>query len=182
MAKVSVFLVDGFETVEALAVVDVLRRAKVNVETISLMDSKDVVSAQKIKVTADIMLWEASFSDSDLLFVPGGGGYKLINEDEKAKNIIRSFVEKDKYIAAICAAPSIFGQMGLLKGKKATCFPGFEDKLEGAQYSPEKVVCDGKIITSKGMGTSIDLGLELVGILVGEEEKISIGKSIQYLP
>ncbi|MBQ8729761.1 MAG: DJ-1/PfpI family protein, partial [Lachnospiraceae bacterium] len=98
MAKVSVFLVDGFETVEALAVVDVLRRAKVNVETISLMDSKDVVSAQKIKVTADIMLWEASFSDSDLLFVPGGGGYKLINEDEKAKNIIRSFVEKDKYI------------------------------------------------------------------------------------
>ncbi len=182
MAKVSVFLVDGFETVEALAVVDLLRRAKINVETISLMDSKEVVSAQKIKVAADIMLWEAEFADSDMLFVPGGGGYKLINADEKAKNIIRSFYEKDKYIAAICAAPSIFGQMELLKGKKAVCFPGFEDKLIGAEYTDSKVVVDGKIITSKGMGTSIDLGLEIIGILVSEEEKINIGKSIQYLP
>ena len=181
MPKVSTFLVDRFETVEALAVVDVLRRAGVIVDMISITEEKEVVSAQQVTVHADYLYNEYDFKDSDVLFLPGGPGTKNYEKFEPLMELVKKFYADGKRVAAICAAPSVLGHLGLLEGKKATCFPGYEKDLYGAQYVDTKCVTDGLISTGKGMGASIDLGLELVKVLVNEETSINIGKAIQYL-
>lgn len=181
MKKVNVFLQDRFETVEALAVIDVLRRAEIEVETISLMEDLHVVSAQGITVLADRMYSGYDFSDTSLYFLPGGPGTLAYMDKKDFLNLIEEACSDGKLIAAICAAPSILGNLGLLEGRRATCFPGFERYLRGAQITDEKVVVDGNIITSRGMGTSIDLGLELVRILISPDKAEEIGKSAQYL-
>lgn len=180
--KVTTFLTEGFETVEALAVVDILRRAGVTVELVSVTEEKNVKSAQGIVVSAEYTFGEHDIKDSDVIFLPGGPGHKLYEKNEKLIDEIRDFDKKNKYIAAICAAPSVLGRMGLLDGKRATCFPGFEGELKGAQIADvsKRVVTDGNIITSRGMGTSVDLGLELVRILVGEEKAKELAVSTQY--
>ena len=155
--KVTAFLTDGFETVEALAVIDICRRAGIDTDTVSITGDKNVISAQNIPVKADM-------------------------ENEKLLNALKEHDKKGKRIAAICAAPSILGRIGLLKGKKATCFPGFEKYLDGAQVllAPVRVVTDGNITTSRGMGTSVDLGLEIVKLLISEEKAKELAASTQY--
>ena len=133
-------------------------------------------------IKADYFFDEVNLEESDLLFLPGGPGHKSYMENEKLLNALKEHDKKGKRIAAICAAPSILGRIGLLKGKKATCFPGFEKYLDGAQVllAPVRVVTDGNITTSRGMGTSVDLGLEIVKLLISEEKAKELAASTQY--
>ena len=180
--KISTFLTDRFETVEALAVVDVLRRAGMDVELVSITGSLEVTSAQNVKIIADCLLEECDLAATDVMFLPGGPGHKAYMQCTQLLDELKRFNEKGKLIAAICAAPSVLGKIGLLNGKKATCFPGFEDSLIGAdvQTAPVKVVTDGNVVTARGMGASTELGLELVRILEGEEAAHDLGISLQY--
>ncbi|ABX40758.1 DJ-1 family glyoxalase III [Lachnoclostridium phytofermentans] len=180
MAKVYVFLADGFEEIEALTVVDLLRRAGVDVTTVSITENNLVHGAHGIDVMADI-LFKDDLSEADMLVLPGGGlGTRNLLDHEGLKDLLIDYEKKGRYLAAICAAPSILGTHGLLKGKRAICYPGFEDKLTGAVVTNDKVVVDGKIITSKGAGTSIEFSLELIKILCGEEASNQILNGIQY--
>lgn len=179
--KVYAILADGFEEVEALAVVDILKRAKVDTKMVSIQEQKLVTGVHGISIHADILFADADFSACDLIFLPGGmPGTRNLNEYAGLLSELRAFAEEEKRIAAICAAPMVLGGLGLLKGRKAVCFPGFEEYLTGAEIVNERVVTDGNITTSKGMGTAIDLGLELVRLLCGEELSEELGRSIQY--
>ena len=177
--KAYVFLANGFETVEALAVVDILRRGKVDVTTVSIHDTKAVETAQKIVVCADQTLAEG-ISKADLLFLPGGmPGTKNLEACAPLMEAVKRQAAEGGYVGAICAAPSILGHLHLLEGKKATCYPGFEPDLLGASVSSEGVVVDGRIITGKGMGVATEMGLTLVSLLVSKECSDSIRASIQ---
>ncbi len=180
MAKVYVFLTEGFELVEALAVVDVLRRASIETITVSIMDKKTVMSAQKVEVTADTMFEDNNYDNADVLFLPGGPGTNGLEAHAGLVEVLKKHFAAGKQIAAICAAPSVLGHLGFLEGKTATCFPGFEGELRGAQFVPERVVCDGNIVTSRGMGTAVDLGLCLVGRLASDRISGMLARSIQY--
>lgn len=181
--KVCTFLTDGFETVEALAVVDILKRAKVEVSMISITGKLDVKSAQDIQVKAEALIDEYAFDGDEMLFLPGGPGHKSYYDCDKLLSLLKEYNQKGNRIAAICAAPSILGNLGILEGKNAIAFPGFEDQLKGANVlkAPTRVVTDGNITTSRGMGTSIDLGLELVKLIMGEELSESLRASTQYV-
>ncbi len=181
--KVTTFLTDGFETVEALAVVDILRRAKIDVELVSITGQLDVLSAQRISIKAEKLIEEVVFDDSDVLFLPGGPGHTSYLKCDKLVEALKMQDSQSKRIAAICAAPSVLGKLGMLEGKKAVAFPGFEDDLIGAEVlkAPVRVVTDGHITTSRGMGTSIDLGLELVKLLIGEMTAEDLRISTQYV-
>lgn len=181
MAKVSVFLPEGFETVEALAVVDILRRAGVTVDIISINQNLEVLSAQKIVVKAEYIFDGYDLTDTDMIFLPGGPGTKNYEKNELLIKSIKDFYDQDKLVAAICAAPKVLGHLGILRGKKATCFPGCEEDLYGAQIVVAKVVTDGKVTTARGMGASIEMGLELVKILLGEKIADEIAKSSQFV-
>ncbi len=181
MAKAYVFLADGFETVEALAVVDILRRAGVETVTVGVSQKSEIISAQNITVRADRMLDEEDYTDADIVFLPGGmPGTRNLEADEKVLNIVKKQYESGKIVTAICAAPSILGHLNILQGKKATCYPGFEKDLYGAKLMTERVVEDGNVITSRGMGTAVDLGLALVERLLGREASEKIASGIQY--
>ncbi len=180
--KVTAFLTDGFETVEALAVIDILRRADIEVQTVSITGDYKVKSAQNIYVYADKLFDEAEIDSDDVLFLPGGPGHKSYMESQKLLDMLKEHDKEGGRIAAICAAPSILGRLGLLNGRKAMCFPGFEQYLTGADIitAPARVVTDGNITTSRGMGTSIDLGLELVKLIAGADTANSLAVSTQY--
>lgn len=181
--KVCAFLTDGFETVEALAVVDILRRADIKIDMISITGDINVKSAQGVIVQADELLDEYVFEGDELLFLPGGPSHKSYYDCKDLLELLKEYNKKNNRIAAICAAPSILGNFGLLEGKKAMAFPGFETQLTGAVIitAPERVVTDGNITTSRGMGTSLDLGLELVRLIKGEELAEQLRTSTQYI-
>lgn len=176
---VYLFLANGFETIEALAVVDMLRRAKIDVITVGVT-GKIVTSSHNIDVTADIEIDEFDVEDADAVVLPGGmPGTLNLEADKTVQGAIDYCVENKKYICAICAAPSILGHKGLLKGKEAICFPGFENDLTGAILSDKYVVTDGLIITARGAGVAVDFGLEIVKALKGEETAENVRKTIQ---
>lgn len=175
---VYVLLVDGFEEVEAIEPIDILRRGSVEVKTIGVYD-KYVTGAHGIKVEADIAIEEAG-TDIELLIVPGGPGHTLIEKSEKAMKMIKSVYEKNITVAAICAAPSILGKIGILEGKRATCFPGYEKFLLGAEISKAKVENDGNIITAKGAGAASDFGFEILKQLKGEKIAGEIKAGMQF--
>lgn len=181
MAEAYIFLADGFETVEALTVVDLLRRAGHRAETVSVMGRKQVESAQKIMVEADALFEDMSFEEDAMLVLPGGmPGTLHLGEHTGLRKLIEKWNKSGKHLAAICAAPSVLGSLGILQGKKAVCYPGFEDKLTGAEVLDSRVVTDGNVTTSRGMGTAIPFGLELIRILDGEELSSQIKESIIY--
>ena len=180
MKKVCVFLADGFEEIEGLTVVDVLRRAQVEVSTVSIMDTLDIHGAHGINIKADQMFDEADFSVADMLVLPGGMPGTLNLENCGAvQSAIDNAVNTNCLLCAICAAPSILGHKDLLNGKKAICFPGFEDALSGAELSKEYVVRDGNYITARGAGVCIDFGLEIVKAIKGDDEANRVKESIQ---
>lgn len=181
MSKVTAFIAEGTEEVECLSVVDLLRRAGVEVQLVSVSGNRTVTGSHKITVVADKTFEEADYSDADMLFLPGGmpGVTNLTAHNELAELLIRHNGE-GKRIAAVCAAPSVLGLLGLLEGKKATCFPGWEDKLIGAEYTGAGVTTDGTISTGRGLGTSIDLGIEMIRLLEGEEKAADMKKRIQH--
>lgn len=176
---VYLFLADGFETIEALAVVDMLRRAKINVCTVGVT-GKTVMSSHNIPVTADITVDEFKPENLEAVVLPGGmPGTLNLEANGTVQQTIDYAVDNNKFVCAICAAPSILGHKGLLKGREAICFPGYEDDLIGATVSEKYVVTDGKFITAKGAGVSVDFGLEIVKQLESEELSQKIRKTIQ---
>lgn len=177
---VYVFLAEGFEEVEALTPVDLLRRAEVEVKTVGI-NSNIIRGSHKIPVITDLDINEIEPDDSlDMIVLPGGmPGTLNLEADKKVIEFIDYCNDNGKYISAICAAPSILGHMGLLKGKKATCFPGFESELEGAEYTGESVVRDGLITTAKGAGVALEFALCLVSILKGRNAADKLKASLQ---
>ncbi|PXV62657.1 4-methyl-5(b-hydroxyethyl)-thiazole monophosphate biosynthesis [Dysgonomonas alginatilytica] len=177
MRKALIFLTTGFEEIEALATVDILRRGDVDVKTISLTDQKTVVGSHGIPVVADLLFSEADCSATDMLILPGGT--PKINDHEGLKKQVKAFSEADKDIAAICAAPMVLGGLGLLKGKSATCYPGFEKYLDGATLkTQEAVVVDGKIVTGRGPGLTFDFALQLLEVLAGKAKRDEVAKGL----
>ena len=156
----AIFLADGFEEIEGLTVVDMFRRAGIPIQTVSISDSLTVTGSHDIKVQADCLLKDFDFNTVEMLILPGGmPGTVHLGEDDTVSQVIREFAKEGKLVAAICAAPSVLGQAGILNGKKAACHPGFEEKLTGAEVFFSPVVCDGNVITSRGMGTAVPFGL-----------------------
>lgn len=168
MKKVALFLANGFEEIEALGTVDILRRAQIPVETVSITNEKNVTGAHNITVLTDKTFSEFDFSTVDALVLPGGmPGAKHLNEHDELKKHVKEFAEKGKNVAAICAAPMVLGGLGILDGKKATCYPGFEPELIGANATGEKVVVSDNIITGKGPAFVFDFALQLVETIAG---------------
>ena len=167
---IDIFLADGFEEIEALCPLDIMRRAGLDVRTVGI-GGKLIRGAHGITVQADVTDGEYSYDSPEMIFLPGGmpGTLNLAASDVVIDAVKRAYAEK-KYIAAICAAPSILGELGLLQGKEAICYPGFEDKLTGAVISKKRVVRDGFFVTAAGMGVALELGLELVAILSGKKK------------
>ncbi len=177
MKKALIFLVTGFEEIEALATVDVLRRGGVDIKTVSLIDNKTVVGSHSIPVIADELFDNADFSTADILILPGGT--VRINEHDGLKKKILEFDNAGKKIAAICAAPMVLGGLGILKGKKATCYPGFEKYLEGAELTTsEAVIVQGNVITGRGPGLTLDFALEILEILEGKHKRDEVAKGL----
>ncbi|MDE5670140.1 MAG: DJ-1/PfpI family protein [Eubacterium sp.] len=178
---VYVFLADGFEIIEAMAPVDMLRRANVEVTTVGV-DKKIITSSCGISVTADIVSNEFEFKDVEAVVLPGGlQGVINLENSSLVQSVIDEAVQEGILVCAICAGPSILGHKGLLKGKNAICFPGFEDSLEGAIISKDYVVTDGDFITAKGAGVCIEFGLEIVRELVGDEAAEAVRSTIQCM-
>ncbi len=171
MKKVHIYLAEGFEEIEAVTVVDVLRRAGVDVKTISVSGKKEVKGAHNIVIVADEAFETADNQAADAVVLPGGmPGTKNLDGHIGLKNLLIGFAGENKLVAAICAAPSVLGKLGLLNGRKATCYPGFEQYLGGTVLKDEAVVQDGSLITSRGPGTAFAFALALVEVLVDQEE------------
>lgn len=174
------FLADGFEEIEALATIDILRRADIPVTTVGV--GGDVIcGAHDICVTADMPIGDFAFDeDASGIILPGGmPGVKNLYADENVREAVSYCQSRGLYLCAICAAPSILGRMGVLNGKKVTCFPGFEKELKGAEVTGEKVVVDGKVITAKGAGCAMDFGFTIVAQVQSEADAARIASSMQ---
>ena len=174
-----VLLVEGFEEIEALTPIDILRRCGAEVLTVGVM-GEYVTGSHNICVKADILIDEVKLNEMSCLIIPGGPGYTNIEASEKAMNIIAFAKENEILTCAICAAPSIIGKLGYLDGKKATCFPGFENELKGALISSEKAVYDGGFITGKGAGAASEFGFLIAEKTVSKEKADKIRRSMQY--
>ena len=162
MSEVKVFLADGFEEIEGLTVVDLLRRAGIDVKTVSIMGRLEICGAHGIDVKADEIYENADFSDAEMLVLPGGmPGTLHLKEHEGLRAILEKANEDGKKLAAICAAPTVLGGLGFLQGKKAVCYPSMEEGLTGAEVLYDNVVTDGNITTSRGLGTAIDFALRV---------------------
>ena len=163
MKTIFVFLADGFEEIEALTPVDILRRAGLSVKTVSVMDEQVVAGAHGVPVLADVMFDEINAEDAEMILLPGGlPGATNLDAHQGLSLMILDFAKEEKPLAAICAAPLVFGNRGLLEGKKATCYPGFETYLKGAQYTAALVEKDGNFITGKGPGAAMEFAFAIV--------------------
>ncbi len=179
---VYVFLADGFEEIEALACVDILRRAEVEVNTVSVNGNETVNGAHNIVVKADITSDMVDKSVVECAVYPGGmpGAETLSSGQDTTPNEIAQYcVENDILVGAICAAPLVLGRLSLLENKNATCYPGFENELKGSNPTGERVTVDGNIVTGRGPGCSIDFALALVSKLKSEELALNIRKAMQ---
>lgn len=180
MSLVYIFLADGFEEIEGLTSVDLLRRAGVEVKTVSIMDRRIITGARGIPVIADMMFDDMN-EEADLLMLPGGmPGTNYLREHEGLAALLKEYDQKEKTIAAICAAPSVFAGLGFLKGRRATSYPGCLEGYVVGQIVTESVVQDGHIITSRGVGTAIDLALALIELLDSREKADEIAASVVY--
>jgi 4-methyl-5(b-hydroxyethyl)-thiazole monophosphate biosynthesis len=169
--KVFIFLAEGFEETEAIGTIDVLRRGDLEVTTVSVTGKNAVTGAHGIPVVADKLFAETDFSGGQMLVFPGGmPGAGNLNAHEGLKALIQQYHVENKKLSAICAAPLILGGLGLLRGKKATAYPGFENTLQGAQVVGDKVVKAGNIITGKGPGFVFDFALAIVAELQGQDK------------
>ena len=178
MRSVYVFCADGFEEVEGLTAVDLLRRAGVSVTMVSIMGRTKITGARNISVNTDILIEDIK-EEADMLVLPGGmPGTLNLKEHEGLRNLIGEFDKKKKYLAAICAAPSILSELGILKGRKACAYPSFEEGLDCAQVVHEAAVTDGHVTTGRGMGAAIPFALKLTELLCGTEKANEIAESI----
>jgi 4-methyl-5(b-hydroxyethyl)-thiazole monophosphate biosynthesis len=161
-----IFLTTGFEEIEALATIDILDRGGVDIKSVSLTGDRTVTGGHRISVIADYLFEEVDFADAQMLIIPGGT--VKFNEHDGLKREILAFARQNKPIAAICAAPMVFGGLGLLNGKQATCYPGYEKYLTGAHVTHAPVTVDGNITTGRAAGYTIEFALELLSQLKGK--------------
>ena len=172
------FIAEGFEEIEALCPLDILRRAGIEATTVGI-GSREIVGAHGITVKCDMCDAEFCDDSAEMIFLPGGmPGTLGLKSSETVRKAVLAANERGTYIAAICAAPMILGELGLLRGKEAICYPGFEDKLIGAKISDSRVVADGKILTAAGMGVALDFGLLIVKMLKGEKAADELRRAV----
>ena len=181
MAKAGIFFAEGYEEIEALTVVDLCRRAGVEICMISVTGNDSVTESHGICVKMDALLKEVDFSGLDMLILPGGmPGTKNLEGCAPLMEQLDRFYADGKWVAAICAAPSIFGHRGYLEGREAVCYPSFEGELAGARVLSKKAAADGNVITGRGMGCAIAFGLTIVEKLVSREAADALAGSIVY--
>ncbi len=173
------FLASGFEEIESIAVIDILRRANMEITIVSIEKQLEVTGSHHVTIKTDVIFENVIFENIEWLILPGGmPGTTNLNKHEKLKEIIKEHYEKGGYIAAICAAPLILGDMNLLQGKSATCYPGYESHLKGALLSHEKIVDAGNIVTAKGAGVTIPFALKIVEKSKGMDKAQEIANKI----
>lgn len=181
MKNIGIFFAEGYEEIEALTVVDMCRRAGINIQMVSVTGERKVTGSHKIAVEMDLLFDEVDFDSLDMIVLPGGmPGTRNLEAHTGLMALVEAFNREGKWIAAICAAPSIFGHKGLLKGRKACSYPGFEKDLEGAEVVYDSVAVSDHVITSRGMGCAIDFSLAIIGKLCGEEKAQELAKAIIY--
>lgn len=182
MAKVYEFLAEGFEEVEAMIPVDIMRRGGVETATVSITGNICVTSAHGVIIQAD-MLWEdADLSDAELLLLPGGmPGATNLNAHDGLLRALAAHDKAGKLIGAICAAPLVLGGLGLLKGRRATCYPGFEKYLTGAEYTAELYTDDGNITTGEGPAATLPYAYALLAKLTSHENAVNVAGGMRYL-
>lgn len=181
MKKIGIFMADGCEEIEGLTVVDIVRRAKMEIVMISITGKREVTSSHQVTFLTDALAAEADYDTLDGIVLPGGmPGTLNLQADETVNKVIRQFAAEGKLVCAICAAPSVLGAAGILEGKCATCHPGFEEKLTGARVEEKEVVVDGNVITSRGMGTAIPFALEIVRYFADDETVEQVRKGLVY--
>lgn len=181
MSRLAIFFAEGYEEIEGLTVVDICRRCGLEIDMVSVGETESVRGSHGIAVEMDRMLSQVNFEEYDMLVLPGGmPGTRNLEANETLMEQVDAFYEGGKYIGAICAAPSIFGHRGILKGRNACCYPGFESHLEGANVTENPVEISDNVITSRGMGTAIDFALAIVGIFCGQEKADGMAKGIVY--
>ncbi|RRD02522.1 DJ-1 family glyoxalase III [Prevotella sp. OH937_COT-195] len=184
MAKVFQFMANGFEDIEAIIPVDVLRRGGVDIKTVSITETNIVESAHGVKMHTDLTFEEAEpmLGDADLLMLPGGmPGAANLNDHEGVKKALLRQAEKGKMIAAICAAPMVLGGLGLLRGRRATCYPGFEQMLTGAEYTAELFTVDGNITTGEGPAAALPYAYSLLGRLADSATSDAVADGMRYV-
>lgn len=177
---VYVLMVDGFEDIEAIEPIDIMRRAGISVKTAGVSSNK-VTSSHNITIETDILIDEVSLSDMEMLVLPGGPGHTNLDESEKVHNLISYAMENNIFVGAICASPSILGKRGLLDDKNYTCFPGFEKFAAKGILSGEKSVLDGKILTARGAGAAAEFGFMMVELLKDKNTAEKLKKEMQYI-
>ena len=181
MKKIAVFFAEGFEEIEALTVVDLCRRAGVDTCMVSVTGQRKVTGSHKIGVEMDAQFEEVDFAGLDMIVLPGGmPGTKNLEAHGALMAQVDAFYEAGKGVAAICAAPSILGHRGILKGRKACSYPGFEKDLEGAEVIYDSVAVSDHVITSRGMGCAIDFSLAIISHLCGKEVAEKMAETIIY--
>lgn len=206
MGKLAVFFAEGYEEIEALTVVDVCRRCGLEVDMVavpgaatqdnttalhaasqdkaaaaSAQDGRWVKSSHNVTVRMDKTFEQVNFDEYDMLVLPGGKlGTENLEAHEGLMAQVDAFYEGGKYVAAICAAPSILGHRGILKGRKACCYPGFESQLESAEVTEGPVEVSDKVVTARGMGASVDFALAIAGIFCGQDKADEMAKTICY--
>ena len=175
MKKVLIFIADGTEEVEVITVVDYLRRAGIQVDLVSVMDNKEVTGAHDIKIIADKLISEVESEDYDAVYAPGGlpGAYH-IRDNEKAISIFQEMAKDEKIISALCAAPIVLDEAGLLEGKNFTCYPGFEGNIKTGNHKTDITVKDGKVVTGRGPAIAASLAFELIEGLLGTDKRKEI--------
>ena len=181
MKKIAIFFAEGYEEIEALTVVDLCRRAGIQADMVSVTDSLQVTGSHKIPVIMDKCLADVDFETLDMIVLPGGmPGTRNLEKVPALMEQVKAFAAEGKYIAAICAAPSVFGHLGLVQGKRACCYPGFEEELAGACVTYNSCEVDGNVITGRGMGCAIDFSLAIISALLSSEKSTEIGTGIIY--
>ena len=183
MAKVYEFLANGFEEIEGMAPVDILRRGGVDIKTVSVTGSEYVQSSHGITIKADLKFEDiADFDDADMLMLPGGmPGSVNLNEHQGVRKAILKHFESGKHVGAICAAPMVLGSLGILRGKKATCSPGFEKYMDGADYTAELYTIDGNIITGEGPAATLPYAYQILSFFVPEDKVRQLMGGMQFL-
>jgi len=182
MKNVFVFFADGFEEIEAFTTVDVLRRAGVNAVMVSITTDEIVRGAHGISMLCDKTIDNVEFSEADMLLLPGGmPGASNLADCKMLTKQLKAFAAEGKPYGAICAAPFVLGQLGLLKGKRATCYPGFEEHLEGATLTGAMAEQDGNVITGKGPAAAMEFALKVAALLVGQQkaDEVAVGMLVK---
>lgn len=182
MAKVYEFLANGFEEIEGLAPVDILRRGGVDIKTVSVTGKRDVATSHGVTILADMTFEEGGrFDDADMLLIPGGmPGSTNLNAHDGVRDALRRQYESGRRVGAICAAPMVLGSTGILKGKRATCSPGFEKYLDGAEYTGELFTVDGNIITGEGPCATLPYAYKILSFFVGDEAAGQLQTKMQF--